>query len=155
MNKLRYTIGLCMSLSFAIAMAAFAQGVAEKYLTGADIEKVAGMKGVKLIPRGSVSGAGGDLNFADASGELILMVQTTDAKNYAGFKSKYAKTPVSGVGDEAIQGAVMPGLPPNLLAFRKGAQCVVLTAFADFVKNRVYLTMDQLTELGKLITSRM
>ncbi len=81
-------IALCLSLG--LALGAFAQGSREKYLTGADIEKVTGMKGVKLIPAGSVAGAGGDLNFADASGELILMIQFTDAKTYAGFKSKYA-----------------------------------------------------------------
>ncbi len=49
----------------------------------------------------------------------------------------------------------MPGMPANLLAVRKGAHCVVLTSFADFVKNKVYLTIGQLTDLGKLIVSRL
>jgi len=155
MRKSSYAFGTCLYLSFGLALAAFAQNPYEKYLTGADIEKVAAIKGVRPTPRGSVAGASGHLNFADASGELILMVQFTDAKNYAGFKTKYAKGAVSGVGDEAIQGALMPGMPDNLLAFTKGTHCVVLTAFADFIKKKVYLTVDQLTALGKLIASRM
>jgi hypothetical protein len=127
----------------------------EKYLTASDVEKALEMKGVRLVPRGSVAGAGGDLNFADASGELILMVQFTDAKNFDAFQKRYANGAVSGVGDQAVKGAALPGLPENLLVFTKGSRCVVLTAFADFIKKKVYLTMDQVTALGKLIASRL
>jgi hypothetical protein len=155
MGKSSVAFGMCLYLSFGLAIIAFAQNPNEKYLTGADIEKVAGMKGVKLIPRDSAVGAGGDLNFADASGELILMVQFTDAKNFSGFKSKYTKGTVSGVGDQAIQGAAMPGMPDNLLAFTKGTHCVVLTSFGDFISKKTFLTIDQLTALGKLISSRL
>ena len=155
MKNFPYTFGICLYLSLCLATMAWAQNPYEKYLTGADVEKATGMKGISLVPRGSIAGAAGDLNFADASGELILMVQFTDAKNFAGFKSKFAKGAVSGVGSEAIQGAAMPGMPDNLLAFVKGTHCVVLTAFGDFIKKKVYLTMDQLTALGKLIASRL
>jgi len=150
-----YAVGTCWWLSLGLALTAFAQSPYERYLTGADVEKATGIKEISLIPRGSVAGAGGDLNFADASGEVILMVQFTDAKNYAGFKAKYAKGAAAGVGDEAILGAIMPGITDNLLAFKKGTHCVVLTAFADFIKKKVYLTVDQLTALGKLIASRL
>lgn len=155
MRKHSYAIGICLCLGFALALTARAQNPNEKYLTGADIEKVTGMKGIRLIPRGSVAGAGGDLNFADASGELILMVQFTDAKSFGGFKDRYAKGAVSGIGDQATQGAAIPGMPDNLLAFTKGTHCVVLTAFGDFIKKKVYLTIDQLTALGKVIASRL
>ncbi len=155
MRKLSNAFGICLVLCFGLAPAAWAQSPYEKYLTGADFEKVTGIKGVKLIPRGTVAGAGGDLNFADDSGELIMMVQFTDAKNFDGFKTKYAKGAVSGVGDKAFQGSAMPGMPDNLLAFTKGAHCVILTAFGDFIKKKVYLTVDQLTALGKLVASRI
>lgn len=155
MKKFRRAFGICVYLIFGLAITALAQNPYEKYLTGADFEKFAGMKGIKLIPRGSLAGAGGDLNFADASGELILMVQFTDAKNFAGFKSKYVNGAVTGVGAEAVQGAVMPGMPDNLLAFTKGTHCIVLTSFGDFIKKKVYLTVDQLAALGKLIASRL
>ena len=151
MRKSSCVFGICLCLT----LAAVAQSPYDKYLTGADVEKVTGIKGVKLIPRGSVAGAGGDLNFADASGELILMAQFTAAKNYDSFKNKYANGAVSGVGTQAVQGAIMPGMPDNLLAFTKGTHCVVLTAFGDFIKKKVYLTADQLAALGKLIASRL
>jgi hypothetical protein len=83
------------------------------------------------------------------------MVQFAGTGNFAGFKNKYGKAPVSGVGDQAVQGASMPGMPDNLLAFTRGTHCVVLTAFGDFVSHKVYLTVDQLTALGKVIASRL
>lgn len=49
----------------------------------------------------------------------------------------------------------MSGMPDNLVAFTKGGRCVVLTAFADFVNNKVYLKIDQLIAIGKLMSSRM
>jgi hypothetical protein len=155
MTTFHRVLAFLLYVSVATASAAPMQGPYEKYLTGADVEKISGLKGVTLVPRGSAAGAGGDLNFTDGSGELVLMVQFADAKNFAGFKTKYAKGAVSGIGDQAIQGGSMPGMADNLLAFTKGAHCVVLTAFGDFVNKKVYLTMDQLTSLAKLITSRL
>ena len=155
MKKAFWVLGILLCLSLGQALTAFAQGSYEKYLTAADVEKVTGVRGVRIIPRGSAAGAGGDLNFADDAGELVLMVQFADARSFAGFKSKYGKTAVSGVGDQAIQGGSMPGMPDNLLAFTKGTHCVVLTAFGDFVTKKVYLTVDQLTSLGKVIASRL
>jgi hypothetical protein len=155
MGKYAYAIAVLLCLSVGLTLSAMAQNPNDKYLTAGDVEKATGIKGVALVPRGSAAGAGGDLNFADASGELILMVQFTDAGNFTGFKNKYAKGPVSGVGDQAFQGAAMAGMPDNLIAFTKGTRCVVLTAFADFIKKKVYLTVDQLTALGKVIASRL
>jgi len=155
MKKSFFAILAWLCVSLGLIPGALAQNLVEKYLTGADIEQVSGMKGIRLVPRGSVAGAGGDLNFVDSSGELILMGQFTDARSYAGFKAKYAKGAVAGVGDEAVLGAVMPGMTDNLLAFKKGTHCIVLTSFADFVRQKVYLTADQLTALGKLVASRL
>ena len=155
MKKALSVCGILLCLSLGQVRTASPQGSFDKYLTPADVEKATGMGGVRLIPRGSAAGAGGDLNFADGSGELVLMVQFTDAKNFAAFKAKYAKGAVSGVGDQAFEGGSMPGMADNLVAFSKGTHCVVLTAFADFVNKKVYLTVDQLTALGKVIASRL
>lgn len=144
---------LCVIL--APVVPATAQGAYDKYLSAADVEKAGGTKGVRLVARGSVAGAGGDLNFADDSGELILMVQFADAKSFAGLKGKYAKGAVAGVGDQAIQGGSMPGMPDNLVAFTKGPRCVVLTAFGDFINKKVYLTIEELTSLAKTIAARL
>ena len=155
MRKYFFVFGACLCLRLGLAVTSLAQDPNEKLLTAADVERVTGMKGIKLVPRGSVAGASGDLNFTDSSGELILMVQFAEARNYAGFKAKYAKGAAVGIGDEAAMGAMIPGMSDNLLAFKKGTRCVILTAFADFVKQKVYLTADQLTALGKLIASRL
>ncbi len=155
MRKRHRVTGILLSFTLGCASIAFAQGAYEKYVTAADVEKATGMKGVALIPRGSAAGAGGDLNFADDAGELILMVQFADAKNFASFKTKYGKSAVSGVGDQAVEGGSMPGMPDNLLVFTKGAHCIVLTSFGDFVTKRLYLTIDQLTSLGKVIAARL
>jgi hypothetical protein len=147
---------MCVWLSCALGgLTVFAQSPSQKYLTAEDVEKATGLKGVKLIPRGSVAGANGDLNFADASGELILMAQFSPAKNYDSYRSKYANGTVSGVGTEAVKGALMPGMPENLVAFTKGTHCVVLTSFGDFIKKKLYVTADQLSELGKVVASRL
>ena len=45
-----------------------------QYLTVQDVEKITGLQGVKLVPRDPSKGAGGDLNFANKDGKLILMV---------------------------------------------------------------------------------
>lgn len=153
----------CFALCFAVMAlligvfavpAGYGQDPNQKYLAPLDFEKI-GMKGVKLIPRMSKSGAGGDLNFTNANGDLILMVQITGKSQFDGYKKMYAKSAVSAVGDQAIQGAVMPGFPDGILVFTKGVNCVALTSFGDYLKKTNYLTMEQLIELGKTIASRM
>jgi hypothetical protein len=154
MRRIIPTGGIIL-LAAALAASLFAQNPYEKYVTSADFEKTVGMKGVKLIPRMSQSGAGGDLNFANASGELILMIQFTNIKNFEGYKKMYAKGSVAGVGDQALQGAVIPGFPDGILVFTKGNECVALTSFGDYASKTNYLTMEQLIALGKVIASRM
>ncbi len=155
MSKNARALLFFLCLSVIAAGSARAQNPDDKYLTGSDIEKVTGMKGIHAVPRGSIPGAAGDLNFADASGELILMIQFTDAAGFNGLKTRYAQGAVSGVGDQAVQGAAIPGMPDNLLAFTKRTRCVVLTAFGDFIKKKLYLTVDQLVAIGKIIASRL
>ncbi len=155
MKNTSCVLAILVSVTLGCALPARAQGAYDEYLSAGDVERAGGMKGVRAIPRGSVAGAGGDLNFADDSGDLILMVQFADAKNFAGLKAKYAKGAVAGVGDQAIEGGSMPGMPDNLVAFTKGTHCVVLTAFGDFVAKKVYLTVDQLTALAKVIAARL
>jgi hypothetical protein len=127
------------------------------YLTPADVEKVTGRAGMKSIPRNSVSGAGGDLNFTTSDDELALMVQIVAKNNFAQFKQAYFKSAVAGVGDEAFQGGTIASYPPNLVVFAKGETCVALLAFGDAKADKPanLLTTDQMTELAKVIASRM
>ncbi len=155
MKKLISILAVLTCLTRIAGVAGYPQSPYQKYLTAEDVEKVTGLKGVKAVPRGAAAGANGDLNFADSSGEMLLMAQFSPVKNFESYRTKYGKSAISGVGTEAVKGALMPGMPENLVAFTKGTHCVVLTAFGDFIKKRVYVTADQLAELGKIVASRL
>lgn len=123
-------------------------------LTAADVTNVAGFT-AKLTPKNPGIGAGGDLNFATADKRLILMVQVVNKSQYVGYKS-FMKAPLKGIGEEALQGATMPGYPNNLVAFIKGFTCVALTVFGDPNNpGKNMLTIEQAIELAKMIASRM
>ena len=59
-----------------------------QYLTVQDVEKITGLHGVKLVPADPSKGAGGDLNFANKDGKLILMVQRMPLFRYALFTNQ-------------------------------------------------------------------
>ncbi len=131
----------------------------ENYLTPADIEKVTGMTGVKSIPRDPKIGAGGNLNFATSDNNLIVMIQVVSKSYYEGYKQFY-KGDITNLGEEAMRGATIQNNAENLVAFTKGYYCVALTVFADMKKAdqsafTPMLTIEQTTELAKIIESRM
>jgi len=76
------TAGRTLALAAALTAALAAQGPYDKLLTIADVEKVTGLSGVKTVPNGSQTGAGGMLNFVNASGKLVLAVNFGDAQLY-------------------------------------------------------------------------
>lgn len=143
-------------LLFPIALTASA-GPYDSYLKAGDIEKTAGLKGVKSIERNPSIGAGGDLNFATADGKLIVMIQVVSKSQYAGYKQYFFKSDIKGVGEQAMEGTTIPGMPANLVAFTKGVECVALTAFGDQASDgkKNMLTIDQMKDLAKTIASRM
>src|SRR5208337_3539163 len=91
-----------------------------QYLTVQDVEKITGLHGVKLVPPDPSKGAGGDLNFANKDGKLILMVQrmlNSDMLYSQTKKMKEAfKEDIQGVGDAAFIGP--PGNYPYFVAFK-------------------------------------
>jgi hypothetical protein len=130
--------------------------VAAKYLTPADVEKVAGIAGVKVVAKDPAKGAGGDINFADGKG-LILMVNIGSAKWFANMKtSRNYREAVAGIGDEAFDGPsteIMATL--YQLGFRKSDDVVLLTTFltaGDPPTAR--LDQDQLKQLAAIAMSR-
>ena len=125
-------------------------------LTAADVVKISGLAGAKLTPKNPKIGAGGDLNFATADKNLILMVQVVPKSQYAGFRQLSFKAALKGIGDEAMEGATIPGYPSNQVVFTKGMTCVALTVFGDPNKpGKNVLTIAQTIELAKIIASRM
>lgn len=129
---------------------------AEKLLTIVDVEKVAGLKGVKLVPRDPMKGAGGDLNFARPDGNLLVMaiLGSTDML-WKGWQQQIGFGPKSDVGDEAFEGRDAP----FVLVVRKGTRAFSLSSFFDpelMAKGNMtpLLNPSQLRELAKIIVSR-
>lgn len=56
-----------------------------------------------------------------------------------------------------MEGATIPGMPSNLLAFTKEVQCVALTAFGDRASHgkENMLSMEHMKLLAKTIASWM
>ena len=128
----------------------------QKLLTVADVESATGVKGLKLVPRGSTTGAGGDLNFAKADGSLLLMVEFGNADLFKQWKAQegFYNSAVTGVGDEAFNGP-KGGLAPYVLFFRKGSHSIGLSSFLDTDTMKPMLSQDQLRAVAKTILPRL
>ncbi len=125
----------------------------DKYIHGADVQKVTGITGVKLVPK--TEEADGDLNFARPDGKIILSVSFYPASAFSSARSSRSgfKSSLKGVGEEAFVGPA-DGPPLYILAFRKGSFTIVLnTELED--KSSARLPLEQLVAIAKLIASRM
>ncbi|HWF84595.1 MAG TPA: hypothetical protein VG222_07110 [Vicinamibacterales bacterium] len=157
------TLAAVLALTATIA----AQGAYDKLLTIADVEKVAGMTGVRTVPNGSQAGAGGMLNFARGDGKLILMVNFGDAQLYRKARDtkeieiggkKYPNMlfahDVPGLGDEAF--ASPPGRDQFAIYARKGSKAITVSTYYPGVGEGVkpVLTEAQLKAIAQLIFSR-
>lgn len=140
--------------------------IADKLLTPADVEKVSGLTGIKLVPRDPSKGAGGDLNFATSDGKLVLMVLVGGASLYQPSKAQKGSfhADVSGIGDEAFDGPSDDSNPfkapggtaePFLLMFRKGTSAITLSTYMNMDAQKLYLSQDKLRELSKTMVSRL
>jgi len=136
-------------LAIALAAAALATDV----LNVSDVERAAGVSGVKLVPRDPARGAGGDLNFSGPDGKLLVMVRLYKSGGYAALKKMYFAADVPGVGDEAFAGP--PGVKqPYVVYFRKGDKAASVTTYFDR-GGKPKLTLAQLSDLGRIVASRM
>jgi hypothetical protein len=154
-----FFVCLCSLVTSEPAIAQASKSVLTNYqklLTVADVESATGLKGLKLVPRGSTTGAGGDLNFAKADGSLLLMAQFGSADLFKQWKAQpdFFNSPVAGVGDEAFNGP-KGGLGPYVLFFRKGTHSIGLSSFLDTETMKPMLPQDQLRSIAKTILSRL
>jgi hypothetical protein len=155
-------------LVLAFAAVVSAQATSDKRLTTTDVEKVSGVTGVKLVPRGSQVGAGGDLNFARPDGKLLLMVNFGPAALYMKAKTQKEievggqKYPmelfahaVPGVGDEAF--ASPPGKVQYVIYARKGNNAITVSTYyppGGGEAAKPLLTEAQLKQVAQIIFSR-
>ncbi len=167
-NKLYAVVAACLLVALVACNNKPAPGVANtgerktgnvagagSLLTIADVEKVSGKTGLKLVPRDPTKGAGGDLNFATADDKMLAMLVVADMSIFTQWKghTTYNAGAIPGVGDEAYKG---PGGPTQYLVFfRKGEKVASVSSFMDMATAKPYLSMDQLTVLAKLVASRL
>jgi len=127
-----------------------------QYLTVQDVEKITGLHGVKLVPADPLKGAGGDLNFANEDGKLILMVQRmlySDALYSQTKKMNGAvKADIGGVGDAAFTGPA--GALQYFVSFKKGKGSGTVSTFMT-ITGGALLPMDQVKKVAQQIASGM
>jgi len=124
------------------------------FLTIADIEKVSGVSGIKLVDKGSLPGAGGSLNFA-LNDKMYAMFVIADMNVYDQWKNgeKYIHEKLSGIGDEAY--SAPEGPVQFIVFFRDGSNVASVSSFVNFDTGDPYLNMKQLSELAKIAVGRM
>lgn len=127
-------------------------------LTPADVEAVSGLTGLTVVAYDPAVGAGGDVNIANADGQLVAMLvvegpETWDAWLTDGNTVSEPVTPP--VGDESFIGP-NPDITPDvyIFGFRKGDVAVVIDTYFD-TNGEVMLSIDQLRELAEIVAGRL
>jgi len=150
------------SLSIAICLKTVSVFAAnspnEKLLTVADVAKVSGVQGLKMVPKDPdpTKRMIGDINFVKPDGKRILSLvfETVDLKAYSqakqskSFKSAYSG-PVKGIGDEAYEGP--PNMPAFILTVRKGTHLVTISTNLNYATMEPLLTQGQLKKIAEII----
>jgi hypothetical protein len=123
-------------------------------LTIADIEKVSGVSGIKLVDKGSLPGAGGSLNFA-LNEKMYAMFVIADMNVYDQWKTgeKYIHEKLSGIGDEAY--SAPDGPVQFIVFFREGTKVASVSSFVNYETGDPYLSMEKLSDLARIVVSRM
>ena len=135
---------------------ASAQVKPEALLTVADVTRITKVAGVRTVPQDPVKGASGDVNFADAKGDLLLSLSLQHPTMFQAAK-KNAAAPVAGVGEEAYEypnAATAGGRAPFMLIFRKGQHGVMLTSFFE-PTGKARIPQAQLKELALVIVGKL
>ena len=124
------------------------------FLTSADIESVSGLKGIKLVEKGSLPGAGGSLNFA-LNDKMYAMFVIADMNVYDQWKTgeKYVHEKLSGIGDEAY--SAPEGPVQFIVFFRDGSNVASVSSFVNFDTGDPYLNLKQLSDLARIVAARM
>jgi len=145
------TVVLSASMAFSQTKAA----PGGQYLTVQDVEKITGLHGVKLVPPDASKGAGGDLNFADKDGKLILMVNRNLSSDMFYSQTKKmkdtVKADITGLGDAAFIGPA--GTLQYFVSFKKGKGSGTVSTFLTFTGT--VLPMDQVKKVAQQIVSGM
>ncbi len=147
-------------LNFSFAMTGTVPDY-QKLLTAADVAKVSGIQGVKLIDKDPKKGAGGDLNFAKPDGKIVLIVFFEKVSPDEFRKEEKSKSfqsmfygPVAGIGDAAYEGPKKGDR--YMFAFLKGTAWITVSSFFNLPKSmKPILSQKQLRDIAGIIISRL
>ena len=95
-------VAIALMSSSSGAQKLSSRALADKVLTLADVAEVTKVRGLRTVEKDLATVASGDLNIADASGEVLLMLTVSPASEFALLK-RTAAARVEGVGDEAYE----------------------------------------------------
>jgi hypothetical protein len=142
------------TISGLMILASCATAFAADVLTTADIEKAGGLSGITKVEKSALPGAGGDLNFADSSRQLVAIVMVQPASMYTGWKERFGKDtePLPGIGDEGFK--TKPKALINYVVFKKGAQSIWIQSMG-YKGTQQTFSAAQLTELAKIAAGRI
>src|SRR5262249_7705371 len=155
-NGMRVSIGL-MAIGLAAAVALAHAQASDTRLTIADVARISGDSGVAQVARGSMTGAGGELNFVGSDKKLLLMVNFGQASLYdrARQNPMLMHALVPGLGDEAFDAPA--GELQYVLYVKKGTKAISVTTFfvtgARPMKGR--LSAEQLKAVARTILPRL
>jgi hypothetical protein len=137
---------------------------AVKLLTPEEVEKVIGLKGIRLSP--PQNDFDRDLTFVtqykisalglDASGDSFILfikflpVAPTEWNTMTGRLKSLNASHLSGVGDDAYEDRAS-----LVMWFRKGKNIVMIQAALSLSDEKPYASPEQLRELAKIIASRL
>jgi len=128
-------------------------------LTPADVEAVSGLSGLTVVPYDPAIGAAGDVNIADASGQLVALLivegpEEWDAWLTDGFTVREPVTPT--IGDESFVGP-SPDVSEAIyiFGFIKGDTAILIDTFFDLGGNGTILSSEDLRALAEIVESRL
>jgi hypothetical protein len=151
------TLTASISSAAAAGNAPADNSAAATKMTVADVGKVAGLTGVKLLPKDP--NKIDDLSFADQSGKVLLRVYLTSGKalfatEKDGAKNNELYKSIAGIGDDAFSfGSKSFGT--LMLSVLKGDHVGRLTTQVDGKTMKAALNDQQLQDLAKILASRL
>jgi len=149
-------VAIALTSSSARAQKLSSRALADKVLTLADVAEVTKVRGLRTVEKDLRTVASGDLNIADASGEVFLMLTVSPASEFA-LSKRTAAARVEGVGEEAYEAPnkqAAGGMAPYMLILRQGNYTAMLVStFTATGAPRV--PQAQLKQLGQIVASRL
>ncbi|HYD53256.1 MAG TPA: hypothetical protein VEA99_11535 [Gemmatimonadaceae bacterium] len=126
---------------------------AAELLTVSEVERISGVSGVQVVPKDPSKGAGGDVNYADANGELLAMMLVQGTRYHEQSLEYMKGGQVAGIGDRADIGPT--ATDPYIIMFRKGDRLVSISSFLRKEDAKPRLSLDQLKELAKTVEAKL